>query len=110
VHDEYIKRRDVLYEGLKKIPGVVMPKPEGAFYSIVGLPVSNAEDFCQWLLTDFRSDNETVMLAPAAGFYATAGKGENEVRIAYVINTRDLKKSLQIIESALQKYSISKRV
>lgn len=104
VHDEYTKRRDVLYEGLKSIPGVVIPKPEGAFYTIVGLPVSDAEHFCQWLLTDFRDKNETVMIAPAAGFYATPGKGKNEVRIAYVLNTTAITRCVEILKSALAVY------
>ncbi len=105
VHDEYENRRDLLYEGLRKIPGVVIPKPEGAFYTIVGLPVRDAEDFCRWLLTDFRDNNETVMLAPASGFYATPGSGKNEVRIAYVINTKDLKRCVQLLKIALDEYS-----
>ena len=95
IHDEFEKRRDVLYSGLTKIPGVTIPKPEGAFYSIVGLPVSDSEDFCRWLLTDFRDHNETVMLAPAAGFYATKGLGKNEVRVAYVLNCRDLARCIE---------------
>jgi aspartate aminotransferase len=101
---EYEKRRDVLYAGLSKIPGVVVPKPEGAFYTIVGLPVADAEDFCKWLLTDFRDNNETVMIAPAAGFYATSGYGKNEVRIAYVLNIESLNRSLTILEKALTVY------
>lgn len=113
VHSEYQKRRDVLYEGLTKIPGISLKKPEGAFYAIVELPVKDAEHFCQWLLTDFRLNNSTVMLAPAAGFYAstslstgaTKGLGKNEVRIAYVLNTKDLKRSLRILKSALKKYN-----
>lgn len=104
VHDEYEKRRDLLYTGLKKIPGVTLAKPEGAFYAIVGLPVDDAEKFCQWLLTDFRSDNETVMLAPAAGFYVTPGLGKSEVRIAYVLNTTDLSRSIELLALALEKY------
>lgn len=105
IRNEYEHRRNVLYEGLKKIPGVFLPLPEGAFYAIVRLPVKNAEAFCQWLLTDFRLNNETVMLTPATGFYADAGLGTAEVRIAYVLNARDLKKSIEIIKCALQKYS-----
>ncbi len=104
VHDEYQKRRDVLYEGLRTIPGVVIPKPEGAFYAIVGLPVEDAEDFCRWLLTDFRDNNETVMLAPAAGFYATKGLGKNEVRMAYVLNTKALTRCVEILKKALFVY------
>jgi aspartate aminotransferase len=111
VHTEYEKRRDVLFEGLKKIPGVTIPKPEGAFYAIVGLPVADSEHFCRWLLTDFRDpsassgQDETVMLAPAAGFYATKGKGKNEVRIAYVLNTKDLKRCIKLLRIALKVYN-----
>jgi aspartate aminotransferase len=107
VHKEWEKRRDVLYEGLKSIPGVTIPKPEGAFYTIVGLPVSDSEDFCKWLLTDFRDQNETLMMAPAAGFYATPGRGKNEVRIAYVLNTKDLKRCIELLSKALQKHNAS---
>lgn len=103
-HKEYQKRRDVLYHGLKKIKGVFLEKPEGAFYTIVRLPVKDSEDFCKWLLTDFRLNNETVMFAPAAGFYATPGLGKQEVRIAYVLNIYDLKRSIEILQRALVKY------
>ncbi|MBU1327297.1 pyridoxal phosphate-dependent aminotransferase [Patescibacteria group bacterium] len=104
VQTEYSARRDVLYEGLKRIPGIVIPKPEGAFYAIVGLPVDDAEKFCKWLLTDFRDNNETVMLAPASGFYATFRPGQNEVRIAYVLNTAALKRCIDILAKALRQY------
>ena len=104
VHREYQKRRDVLYAGLKKIPEVFLEKPEGAFYTIARLPVKDAEHFCQWLLSDFNLNRETVMIAPAAGFYATPGLGKNEVRIAYVLNTRDLAKAIEILKQALVKY------
>jgi aspartate aminotransferase len=104
VHEEYTRRRDALYEGLKEIPGVKIPRPEGAFYTIVGLPVEDTEHFCKWLLTDFRDKGETVMIAPAAGFYATPGKGKNEVRIAYVLNSKDLKRCIELIALALKKY------
>lgn len=110
-HDEWNKRRDVLYEGLRNIPGVTIPRPEGAFYTIVGLPVSDSEDFCRWLLTDFRDPStssgqaETVMVAPAAGFYATKGLGKNEVRIAYVLNTRALSRAIDILSKALVVYN-----
>lgn len=104
VQKEYEKRRDVLFEGLKNIPGVTIPRPEGAFYAVVGLPVKSSEDFCQWLLTDFRDNNETVMLAPMPGFYATPGRGTNEVRIAYVLNAPDLARCVELIDKALQKY------
>ncbi len=110
VNKEYERRRDVLYEGLKNIPGVVIQKPEGAFYAIVGLPVEDAEDFCKWLLTDFRDPSassgqaETVMLAPAAGFYAAPGLGKNEVRIAYVLNAQKLTRCIEILANALKAY------
>lgn len=104
VNREYKRRRDVIYEGLSKIDGVLLKKPEGAFYAVVVLPIKDSEDFCQWLLTDFRDKNETVMLAPAAGFYNTPGLGKNEVRIAYVINIKDLKRSIEIIKKALRVY------
>jgi aspartate aminotransferase len=105
VHKEYQTRRNVLYEGLKSIPGVYLEKPEGAFYTIVKLPIKDSEDFCQWLLTDFRYKNETVMVAPAAGFYGTKGMGKNEVRIAYVLNVYDLKKAIEILRRALVEYN-----
>ncbi len=102
---EYENRRDVLYKGLTRISGVTMTKPEGAFYSMVGLPVPHAEKFCIYLLEHYRSsNNETVMLAPGAGFYLTPGKGENEVRIAYVLNTSDITRSIEILDSALHTY------
>jgi aspartate aminotransferase len=104
VHDEYEKRRNILFSGLRAIPGVTVPKPEGAFYTIVGLPVADSENFCKWLLTDFRDQNETIMIAPAAGFYATPGLGKNEVRIAYVLNTDSLKRSIGILDKALTLY------
>lgn len=104
VHKEYQNRRDVLFEGLSKIPGVTLQKPEGAFYCIAGLPVPNAEDFCKWLLTDYRLNNETIMLAPAAGFYSSLGKGINEVRIAYVLQIPHLKKAITILKNGLIDY------
>lgn len=113
VHDEYEKRRDLLYKGLKTIPDVVVAKPEGAFYAIVGLPVTDSEDFCKYLLTDFRDNNETIMLAPAAGFYAStslstgAPPGKNEVRIAYVLNCAAIKRSIEILKKALSAYALS---
>jgi len=104
VQKEYEKRRDVLYDGLKHIPGVTIPKPEGAFYAIVGLPIDDAEDFAKYLLTTFRDNNETVMVAPASGFYATPEKGKNEIRIAYVLNVDALKRSIEILKKALLEY------
>lgn len=104
VYDEYIRRRNFMVETLNRIPGVICPMPKGAFYSIVRLPVDDADKFAQWLLEEFEYKNETVMLAPASGFYFTPGLGKNEVRIAYVININDLKKSLDILAVALKVY------
>ena len=101
--EEYQKRRDVLYEGLTAIPGVLLEKPEGAFYCVARLPVNSAEKFAAWLLSDFSIDGATVMVAPANGFYASA-LGTNEVRIAYVLNVDDLRTSLQILSSALLQF------
>jgi aspartate aminotransferase len=108
VREEYKKRRDVLYEGLTSIEGVKMSVPEGAFYTMVTLPVEKAEDFAIFLLKEFRVDNETVMLAPGAGFYATPGVGVDQVRIAYVLNTDDLKRAINIIRLGLEEYKKSK--
>lgn len=102
--EEFRKRRDLVYERLKSIPGVTFYKPEGAFYIIVGLPVSDSEHFARWLVEEFDYDKETVLLAPAQGFYATPGKGSNEVRLAFMLKADDLKKSLTIIGIALKEY------
>ena len=102
--DEYKARRDFFIEGLNKIEGVYSPKPEGAFYTVVSLPVEDTEAFCRWLLTDFRLNGETVMMAPAAGFYSTPGLGKNQVRMAYVLKKEDLAKALKILRAALATY------
>lgn len=102
---EYQRRRDVLIEGLRNIPGVNVVRPQGAFYVIASLPVKNAEDFCAWCLTDFSDNGETVMMAPAAGFYITPGLGPSEVRIAYVLNTGDLRRATELLAKALRQYS-----
>ena len=104
VHKEYQIRRDVLYKGLRSIPGIYLEKPEGAFYTIVKLPVKDSEDFSQWLLEKFSYKNETVMVAPAAGFYGTPEMGKDEVRIAYVLNCNDLEKAIEILIRALVEY------
>ncbi len=104
VREEYQKRRDVLYDGLKDIPGIVMDKPQGAFYIIVRLPIKDAEHFVLWMLTDFELDGETVMVAPAQGFYATPGKGKDEVRIAYVLKEEDLRRAIKVFKTGLKKY------
>ena len=103
--DEYKARRDFFIKGLNEIPGVYSPMPEGAFYTVVSLPVADAEDFCRWLLTDFRLNGETVMMAPAAGFYSTPGLGRNQVRMAYVLKIEDLAKALKVLRAALEAYN-----
>ncbi len=104
VISEYVSRRDLLVDGLNQIPGVLCPKPKGAFYAIAELPVDNAENFAQWLLEEFDYNNETLMVAPAAGFYSTDGEGYNQVRIAYVLNLDSLKKAIKCLEEALKLY------
>ena len=89
---------------LREMPGVVAPNPKGAFYLVVKLPVDDADRFAQWLLTDFDVDNETVMVAPANGFYSTPGLGKDEVRIAYVLNVEDIKKAMNILRLGLKAY------
>ncbi|MBP2830814.1 pyridoxal phosphate-dependent aminotransferase [Aquimarina sp. U1-2] len=101
---KYKIRRDTLVAELKKIPGVKVAMPKGAFYCIAELPVNNAEHFTEWLLDTFHVDNETVMLAPACGFYSSPNTGINQVRIAYVLHQKDLKKAVHILKSALEKY------
>ncbi len=104
VHREYVERRDFMLEALNKIPGVICPLPKGAFYSIVRLPVDDADKFCQWLLEEFEYNHQTVMLAPASGFYHTSGLGKNEVRIAYVLKKSELKKAIETLAVALNEY------
>jgi aspartate aminotransferase len=104
IREEYQKRRDILYEGLKDIPGLVIRKPQGAFYIIARLPVRDAEHFTIWLLSEFSLDGKTVMFAPAAGFYGTPGRGRDEVRMAYVLNERDLLESIRVFKAGLEKY------
>ena len=104
VSTEYVSRRDLLVEGLNKIEGVICPKPKGAFYAIAQLPIDDSDRFAQWLLEDFDVDGETIMVAPAAGFYATPNKGINQVRIAYVLNKESLQKSIDILQAALKVY------
>lgn len=102
---EYVGRRDMLVAELQKIEGVHVASPKGAFYCIAELPVKDADAFAQWLLEHFALDNETVMVAPAAGFYATKGMGMNQVRIAYVLNKSNLKRSVEILKAALKAYN-----
>ncbi|MCP4230003.1 MAG: pyridoxal phosphate-dependent aminotransferase [bacterium] len=102
--EEYRKRRDVVFDAITQIPGVVVKRPEGAFYMAPKLPVDDAERFVTWMLTDFSYDNSTVMLAPANGFYASPGKGVDEVRIAYVLNCERLKHAMEVLKEALNVY------
>jgi aspartate aminotransferase len=104
VKTEYVGRRDFLIEALNKMEGVFCPKPSGAFYCIARLPIDNADKFCQWLLESFEYEGQTVMLAPATGFYSTPGSGMNEVRLAYVLNKTDLKNAMECLEKALKAY------
>ncbi|HLV47181.1 MAG TPA: pyridoxal phosphate-dependent aminotransferase [Flavobacterium sp.] len=105
VQAEYLQRRNTLVNALQQIDGVKVAHPKGAFYCIVQLPVDDAEDFAKWLLESFQHNGETVMLAPAAGFYSTPGMGKNEVRLAYVLEQEDLLKSAEILKAALQAYN-----
>ena len=104
VRKEYIERRDLMVSALNKMPGVFCPNPMGAFYATVRLPVDDSDKFAQWLLEEFAYNKQTVMVAPAAGFYATPGKGTDEVRIAYVLNVDDIKAAMECLEIALQQY------
>lgn len=104
VSKEYTARRDTLVNGLNAIEGVYSPNPGGAFYVVAKLPIDNADKFCQWMLEEFSYNNETVMMAPATGFYSTEGAGTNEVRLAYVLNQNDLKNALTCLEKALEVY------
>ena len=102
---EYKERRDFFIKGLNSIPGVYSPMPHGAFYTVASLPVADAEDFCRWCLTDFRLEGETIMMAPAAGFYRNPDLGQNQVRLAYVLKKEDLQRALYILRSALKAYA-----
>ena len=104
VKKEYVTRRNFVIEALNKMEGVFCPKPSGAFYCIAKLPIDNADKFCQWLLESFNYNMQTVMLAPATGFYSTPNAGINEVRIAYVLNLNDLKNAMDCLNEALKKY------
>jgi len=102
--EEFRRRRDVVYETLSEITGVTYYKPEGAFYIIIGLPVKDSEHFARWLIEEFDYNRETILLAPAQGFYATPDKGMNEVRLAFMLNVDDMKKSLKIMDIAIKEY------
>lgn len=104
VKEEYVERRNILIEELEKIDGLKVGRPQGAFYCIAELPVADADKFAQWLLEEFRLNNETVMVAPAAGFYSTKGLGKNQIRIAYVLDKDTLKRAVNILKNALESY------
>lgn len=104
VYDEYVERRKCLIDGLNRIPGVYSPIPMGAFYTVAKLPVDDAERFCEWCLKDFNYEGETIMMAPAAGFYTTPGAGKDQVRLAYVLKKEDLNRALFILRKALEAY------
>ena len=101
---EYQARRDLLVSRLNQMPGVFCPNPGGAFYAIARLPIDDSDRFCQWLLESFSHEGQTVMLAPATGFYGTEGLGKNEVRLAYVLNRDSLSKAMDVLAEALKQY------
>ncbi len=104
VYDEYIERRDFMVKALNRMPGVICPTPKGAFYTVVQLPVDDADTFAQWILSEFEYKNQTVMMAPASGFYSTPGLGKQEVRIAYVLKKEDLVLAMETLAEALKVY------
>ena len=104
VYNEYVDRRKFLIDGLNRIPGCYSPIPMGAFYTVVKLPVDDADAFCAWCLSDFEYEGQTIMLAPASGFYTTPGLGKDEVRMAYILNKDDLRKALLVLRKALEAY------
>lgn len=104
VYNEYVERRKFLIDGLNRIPGCYSPIPMGAFYTVARLPVDNADTFCAWCLSDFSYEGQTIMMAPASGFYTTPGLGKDEVRIAYVLKKEDLAKALIVLQKALEAY------
>lgn len=105
VYNEYVARRNFLVDGVNRIPGCYSPIPMGAFYTVVSLPVDDADKFCEWCLKEFSYEGATVFMAPASGFYTTPGAGRNEVRIAYVLNREELGKALVVLEKALEAYN-----
>ena len=105
VYNEYIERRNLLINGLNDIDGVFSPMPSGAFYAIAELPVDDSDKFCAWLLSDFSYEGQTVMMAPASGFYSDQENGKNQVRIAYVLEKEELKKALKVLEEGLKAYN-----
>lgn len=104
VNQEYQKRRDIVYNALKKIPGVICEKPMGAFYVMAKLPIDDSDEFAKWMLTDFSINKETTMIAPGAGFYATPGLGKTEARIAYILKGEDLEKAMYILAEGIKEY------
>jgi len=104
VVNEYVERRNILVNGLNSIEGVFCPMPQGAFYAVAKFPVDDADKFCQWLLEEFSFEGQTVMMAPASGFYATKGLGKQEARLAYVLNQESLKNAVRCLEEALKVY------
>ena len=104
VKAEYVARRNIVVEAINKMEGAFCPNPKGAFYVVARLPIDDSDKFCQWLLTDFNLNGDTVMLAPATGFYSTPGMGKDEVRISYVLNVTDMKRSMEILEAAVKAY------
>ena len=109
-YNEYVERRKFLVDRINQIPGCYTPIPMGAFYTVVRLPVDDADEFCRWCLTDFSYDGQTVFMAPASGFYVTPGLGRDEVRMAYVLNTEELGKALNVLAKALEAYPGRKKI
>ena len=103
-YNEYVERRKFLIDGLNRIPGVYSPIPMGAFYTVVSLPVDDADKFCEWCLKEFEYDGATIFMAPASGFYTTPGMGKNEVRMAYVLKKEELAMALKVLSEALKAY------
>jgi aspartate aminotransferase len=104
VVEEYLNRRNTVVEAINKIKGAYCPTPKGAFYVVAKLPIDDSDKFCRWLLEDFNFEGQTVMMAPASGFYSTPGRGKDEVRISYVLKVEDLKQSMKVLEEALKVY------
>jgi aspartate aminotransferase len=105
VYDEYLARRNYLIDQLNQIPGVFAPTPMGAFYVMVQLPVEDTDDFCQWCLTDFQYEGQTIMMAPGSGFYTDPAQGKRQVRMAYILNRDDLGKAMLVLRKALEAYN-----
>ena len=104
-YEQYIERRNCLIDELNKLPGVYSPIPMGAFYTVARLPIDDSDKFCEWCLTDFNYEGETIMMAPASGFYSDSSLGRNQVRLAYVLKKEDIQRSLFILEKALEAYN-----